>query len=189
MGNIIKSIYVGFIILLTIGTIHAEDLKDGFMGTKWKSDLSAITNFLKLNEKDNISYYVNPTVKYMINDITIPQVIYGAYSNKFFAVFIDIDTYEIYSQTKDYISEKYGSPKTTIKINPDRTIHTWKHQEAKIKLKLNEETGKMKLAFYYTPLSTKLNEERLEAYQEGSKRFLDKVDKERAVETLELMKF
>jgi hypothetical protein len=46
----------------------------------------------------------------------------------------------------------------------------------------------MKLAFYYTPLSTKVNELRQEAFQEKTKRFLD-VDKERAVQSLDLLKF
>jgi len=188
MKIFIKSVYVWLIILLSVGTIHAEDLKDGFMGTKWETDLSETTNFLKLNETDDVSYYINPTVKYMINDITISQLIYGTYSNKFFAVFVDIDTYELFSKMKEYLSEKYGSPKMTITINPDRTIHTWKHHEAKIKLKLNEESGEMKLAFYYTPLSTKLNEERLEAYQARPRRIRDRVDQERALETMERMR-
>ncbi len=38
-----------------------------------------------------------------------------------------------------------------------QTIYRWKHQGIKIKLKLYELEGKMKLAFYYTPLSNKLN--------------------------------
>ena len=188
MGNIIKSIYVWFIIVLSIGTIHAEDLKDGFMGTKWETDLSGTTNFLKLNEKDDVSYYVNPTKAYVIKDIEIPQLIYGTYSNKFFAVFVDIGTYELFSKMKEYISEKYGSPKMTIKINPDRTIYSWQRHDSKIKLKLNEESGKMKLAFYYTPLSKKLNEERLEAYQARPRRIRDRVDQERALETMERMR-
>jgi hypothetical protein len=177
------------IILSGIGPIHASDLKDSFMGTRWKTDLSASTKFLKLNEKDEITYYVNPSVVHTFGDIKIYQVIYSCYTNQFFAVYIQIDNYETFNQMKDHISEKYGRPKMTIKINPDRTIYIWKHHDAKVKLKLNEETGDMKLAFYYTPLSRKVNEERLEAYQETNKGFLKKVDKERAVETLDLMKF
>jgi hypothetical protein len=189
MKNLIRSICVWLIILSGIGTLNAADLKDEFMGTKWKTDLSASTKFLKLDEKDEISNYVNPSVVHTFGDIKIYQVIYSCYSNKFFAVFIQIDTYEIFNQMKDHISEKYGRSKMTIKINPDRTIHTWKHHGTKIKLKLNEETGNMKLAFYYTPLSAKVNEERLEQYQESTKGFLKNIDKERAVETLDLMKF
>jgi len=46
------------IILVSIGAIHAADLKDGFMGTMWKTDLSASPDFVKIDEQDQISNYV-----------------------------------------------------------------------------------------------------------------------------------
>ena len=61
------------------------------------------------------------------------------------------------------------------------------YQKTKIKLKQNLETGDMMLGFYYTPLSSKVNELQGEAYQKSKPRI--EVDRERAVETLELMKF
>jgi hypothetical protein len=170
------------------GALQAADLKDGFMGTKWKTDLSTLENFLKISEKDDLSYYVNPTVVYAINDVKIPQVIHAAYQSKFFAVYIGIDSFDDYSKIKRYITEKYGKSKMKIMIDPDRTIHSWKQGDAKIKLKLNEENGDMKLGFYYTPLSTKVNVALQEAFQQETKPFLD-VNKDRAVETLDLMKF
>ena len=188
MRFLIRFIYTSLIIVFSFGLLQAADLKDGFMGTKWQTDLSGVENFLKINEKDDLSYYVNPTVVYVINNIEIPQVIYGAYQNKFFAVYIAIDTFEVYSNLRRYITEKYGKSKMKIKIDPDRTIHSWKHGDAKIKLKLNEENGDMKLGFYYTPLSAKVNAAQQEALQKETKRFID-VNKDRAVETLELMKF
>ncbi len=42
----------------------------------------------------------------------------------------------------------------------DRTIYIWDFLEVKIKLKHYEEREEAKLAFYYTPLSTKVNEAR-----------------------------
>ena len=179
--------YICLIVIFSFGFSQAADLSDGFMGTKWQTDLSGVENFLKINEKDELSYYVNPTVKYVINDIEIPQVVYGAYQNKFFAIYIGIDTFDEYSNLRRYITEKYGKSKMKIKINPDRTVHSWKQGDTKIKLKLNEETGDMKLGFYYTPLSNKVNAAQQEALQKETKRF--KVDQERAVETLDLLKF
>lgn len=187
MMNMFRFLYVCLIITFSFGLSQATEIKDGFMGTKWQTDLSSVENFLKINEKEELSYYVNPTVVYVINDIKIPQVIYGAYQNKFFAVYIGIDTFDVYSSLKRYITEKYGRSKMKIKINPDRTTHSWKQGDIKIKLKLNEETGDMKLGFYYTPLSNKVNAAQQEALQKEARRF--KVDKERAVETLDLMKF
>jgi hypothetical protein len=101
-----------------LGTVHAADLKEGFMGTKWQTDLNSLSNFLKIEEKENISYFVNPTVVHVIDDVKIPQVVYGAYENKFFAVYIQLDNFEVYNQMKRYITEKYGRPKMTMQINP-----------------------------------------------------------------------
>jgi hypothetical protein len=178
---------LGLIVALSFGPLQAADLKDGFMGIPWQADISDRENFLKVKEAGDLSYYVNPTVQYAINDINIRQVIYGAYQKKFFAIYIDIETFDVYSDLKRYITDKYGRSKMKIKINPDRTIHSWNHGEAKIKLKLNEENGEMKLGFYFEPLSSKVNAAQQEAFQEESKRF--NVNQERAVETLDLLKF
>jgi hypothetical protein len=43
-----------------------------------------------------------------------------------------------------------------------QTIYIYDYHEIKIKLKHYETEGTYKLAFYYTPLSAKLNERRLE---------------------------
>jgi hypothetical protein len=41
-------------------------------------------------------------------------------------------------------------------------VYRWKDADVKIKLKMIEAKGQFKMAFYYSPLSLKLNEERLE---------------------------
>ena len=187
MKNLMRLTGACLVVLFGISPLQATDLKDGFMGTKWQTDLSQTKNFLKIEEKNDLSYYVNPTVVHVINNIKIPQVIYGAYKQKFFAVYIHVEKSESFSQLKRYITEKYGKPKTTMRINPDRIIHTWKHHEARIRLKQNDETGDMKLGFYYTPLSSKVNEIQAEAFQKSKRKI--QVDKERAVETLDLLKF
>jgi hypothetical protein len=77
-----------------------------------------------------------------------------------------------------------------------QTIHQWKHQKIKIKLKLYELDGRMKLAFYYTPLSNQVNEaqqgdfpavsEREFTLDEGSKQEIQKDLKlERALNVME----
>lgn len=184
----IRLIAVGIIIIIisSIGTIHAANLKDGFMGTMWKADLSASPDFVKIDEQNEISNYVRPSVVHTVGDIKIYPVIYSCFANEFFAVHFQNDII-IFSQLRNYFNQKYGSSRTTTRINPRRTINTWNHHNAKIKLKLNRETGKIKLSFYYTPLSAKVNEIRLEAYQENTRSFLDRIDRERALEILDMM--
>jgi uncharacterized protein YcgL (UPF0745 family) len=189
MRNSNRSICIFFLILLAVGTAQAQDLEEGFLGLPWKTNLSTQEEFLKTGEKNEVSYYVNPKKVYVINNIKIPFVVYGAYIDKFFAVYMNIESIDVYSQMKRYITEKYGSPKMTmtLSLQNDIKIFIWKNKDTKIKLKLNETSGDMKLAFYYTPLSSRVNEALEEAYEMTSKGF--KFDKERAVEALDLLKF
>jgi hypothetical protein len=89
---------------------------------------------------------------------------------------------------RDYFNQKYGSSETTTRLNPRRTINKWSHHDAEIRLKLNRETGKLKLSFYYTPLSAKVDKIRLEAYQENTRSFLDRINTDRAEEFMDMMR-
>ena len=48
----------------------------------------------------------------------------------------------------------------------EQTVYKWNYKNIKIKLKLNEKDGKMKLAFYYTPISIGVNEQQQEMLKE-----------------------
>ncbi len=185
----IRLTIMGIIIIIvsSIGTIQAADLKDGFMGIRWKSDLSASPDFVRIDEEGEISNYIKPSVVHTVGDIKIYPVVYSCFANEFFAVYFQNDII-IFSRLRNYFNQKYGSSITTTRFNPRRSINTWNHHDVEITLKLNRETGKLKLSFYYTPLSVKVNEQRLEAYQENTRRFLDRIDKDRAVEMMDMMR-
>lgn len=179
MGTIIT-------IISSMGAIHAADLKDGFMGIRWKSDLAASPDFVKISDQDQISNYIKPSVVHTVGDIEIYPVVYSSFANEFFAVYFQNDII-VFSRLRNYFNQKYGSSKTTTRLNPRRTANTWNHHDVEITLKLNRETGKLKLSFYYMPLSVKVNAKRLEAYQENTRSFLDRINKDRAVELLDMM--
>ena len=170
-----------------IGAIQAADLKDGFMGISWKSDLSASPDFVKIAEQDEISNYIRPSVVHTVGDTKIYPVVYSCFAKEFFAVYYQYDII-IFSQLRNFFNQKYGSSQTTTQLNPRRTLNRWNHHEVEIKLKLNRETGKLKLSFYYTPVSVKVNENRLEAYQENTRTFLDRINRQRAMEVLDMMR-
>ena len=139
------------------GLLHAAELKESFLGVKWGTNISELPNFKKIAGKEDVAYYKNPTKIYTVFEVENPSVIYGFYKDQFFATYIQVDTFTVFERVKDHISEKFGAPKTILKMKARQTIYRWKHQDIKIKLKLFELKGKMKLAFYYTPLSNKLN--------------------------------
>ena len=163
MGKLKIFIYgVGFLFFFS-GIAGAADIQDDFLGVKWTTNISELPDFKKLSGKDDVAYYENPTEIYTVFEVKNPSVIYGFYKGQFFATYIQVNTFTVFERVKEHISEKFGPPKTTLKMKARQTIHRWKHQGIKIKLKLFELEGKMKLAFYYTPLSNKVNEA-----QEGS---------------------
>jgi len=163
MGKLKIVIYgLGFLFILS-GGLYAAELNESFLGLKWGTNISELPKFKKISGKDDVAYYKNPDKIYTVFEVENPSVIYGFYKDQFFATYIQVNTFTVFERVKEHISEKFGPPKTTLRMKARQTIHKWKHQDIKIKLKLFELEGKMKLAFYYKPLSNKLNEA-----QEGS---------------------
>lgn len=193
-----KKVY--FLLLITVfltgaARLQAADLKDGFFDLAWKTDLSQADGFRKISENVNVSYFVNPKRAYKIADVKIMDVLYGSFANQFFAVYINIEAIDTFTQLRRYINQKYGQPKRKF-INmgqPDQqTISQWKYKQTKIKLKLYRNRELMKMAFYYTPLSIQVNEEQQEAFQETTKKPLFPLNETRmqqAEELRDLMRF
>jgi hypothetical protein len=161
----IKFVICGLAILFALtGVLQGAELNDSFLGVKWGTNISELPTFKKLSGKEDLAYYENPTKAYTVFEIENPSVVYGFYKDQFFATYIQVDTFKVFERVKAHISEKFGTPKTILRMKSQQTIYRWKHQNIKIKLKLFELEGKMKLAFYYTPLSDKLNEAQLGSF-------------------------
>jgi len=158
MRNFKYMIYGLALLFILTGILHAAELNDSFLGIKWGTNISALPNFIKISGKDDVAYYENPVKIYTVFEVENPSVIYGFYKDQFFATYIQVDTFMVFERVKEHISEKFGTPKTILKMKSRQTIYRWKHQDIKIKLKLFEVQGKMKLAFYFAPLSSQLNE-------------------------------
>lgn len=187
-----KSIYLIILIsvfLLSRGSLYAADLKDGFFDIQWRTDLSQTAGFKKVGENLNVSYFINPKRVYTINDIKIADVVYGSYANQFFAVYINIETIEVFAQLRRHMNRNYGLPKITRAMPSEQTTYQWKHKKTKIKLKTYENKNNMKLAFYYTPFSRLANESQQETFQENFKspRFpLDNSKRQNALDLMDL---
>ena len=84
----IRLIAAGIVIIIvsSIGTIHAADLKDGFMGVRWKSDLSASPDFVKIDEEGQISNYIRPSLIHTVGDVKVYPVVYSSFANEFFLI-------------------------------------------------------------------------------------------------------
>ncbi len=170
------------------GLLHAAELKESFLGVKWGTNISALPEFKKIAGKEDVAYYENPTKIYTVFEVENPSVIYGFYKDQFFATYIQVDTFTVFERVKEHISEKFGTPKTILKMKARQTIYRWKHQGIKIKLKLFELEGKMKLAFYNSALSHDLNQKQLDEINESSFRFFP-IEKNKKPEKIKFLVF
>lgn len=179
----IKSFCLVLVFSLSCGIVHSADLKDGFMETPWGSEVKNLVNFSKVKANGNVSYYVNPSRVFEFKENKIQNVIYGFYNEQFFAVYIKIDKIELFGEVKNYMTTKYGEPAQKMSMKSGLKTYRWKYKNVKMKLKENQKDGNVKLAFYYTPLSSKINEDRQEIFVEKSVKWFP-IDKERPPETL-----
>jgi hypothetical protein len=160
-----KQILYGLVLMfISAGILHGTDLQEGFLGTNWGADISDLTGLSKLSQKGDVSYYRNPQKSYTVFGIDTANVIFGFFKDKFFAVYIAVDSIEVFDRTKNHLTQKFGSPLTILKTKNQQTIFSWKQTNTRIKLKLYEKDGKIKLAFYNTPLAKKVNQAQREIF-------------------------
>jgi hypothetical protein len=166
----------------------AADLGSGFMDIPWATAVDELDQLRRIYSKSPVDFFMNPNKLHVIQGYEIPDLVYGFYNQQFFAVYINIDTIEVYSHLKRYISDKYGEPKMEMSSKSQQTIYKWTYKGVRIKLKYKEASGKMKLAFYYLPLAQALNEATLDGYQERSWRVLP-VEKDKRPNAIPLLVF
>jgi hypothetical protein len=170
----VKTIIIIAALVMLFPPVHAAELESGFMDTKWTTLVKDLKDFTIVAGSERIAYYVNPQRKYVFFGKEIPDdVVYGFYDDKFFAVYVDIEGIDIFSQIKSYIQQKYGVPNKTSRetrsdlptltnrreTRGDLTTYTWKLNQVQIKFKHHETTGKMKISFYYLPIAKQVNAE------------------------------
>ena len=188
MRRLALLIYIAAFVLAGIGVSRAADLQDGFMGIQWGTDIADLPDFVKVAEKNDVIYYGNPKKSYTLFGVDVPYVTYAFHSAKFFAAYVDVASIDVFGKLKDHISRKYGPPRTTLDFNAGQRIYNWKHQDTKIKLKLYENDGKMKLGFYYEPLTRKVNKAQREAFPPPRKPVFP-LDERRLGEAMEVFGF
>jgi hypothetical protein len=170
----LKAIMAATFLGMLFAPVLAAELESGFMDTKWSTSLKDLKGFTQVGGSEKIAYYVNPQRKYTFFGTEIPDdVVYGFYDDKFFAVYVNIEGIDIFSQIKSYIQKKYGMPNKTSRetrsdlptlssrreTRGDLTTYIWKIKQTQIKFKHHETSGKMKLSFYYLPIAKQVNAE------------------------------
>jgi hypothetical protein len=135
---------------------------------KWGSSVSENPDLSLVHKTDLAAYYAKKNTIYMISSQPVPGVFYGFYNDKLFAAFIKLRSHNQCSSLKDAFDTKYGDAKSTFDPESGQRVDRWENGNVIIKLKMIEDKGQFKIAFYYAPLSNSLNEERLENIPPGT---------------------
>jgi hypothetical protein len=162
-----KLILIGLPVMLLCTAAMGYDLQQGLHGMKWGSSVAENADLTKIHETAFAAYYAKPNTYYQMSSQPIPGVFYGFYDDKFFAAFIKLRSPDQFSKLKQAFDTKYGDAKSAYNTLSKQQVYRWKDGDVKIKLKMIEAKGQYKMVFYYAPLSTKLNEQRLENIPPG----------------------
>jgi hypothetical protein len=150
----------------------ASNLTEGFLGVPWGGSSGGVEGIEKIHQKGDLIYYIKSDAVYTVGDVELQDVIFGFHRDRFFAVYLRIDSPKVFQAVKDYMQERYGFPKTTWSASTEHTGFSWKHQDIKMKLKTGDKNSRMKLGFYYTPISNAINEKEQEMNREKAYEFL-----------------
>jgi len=100
---------------LLVTPVQAAGLESGFMDTQWSTPSKDLNGFTKEGGSEKMAYYVNHQRKYTFFGTDVPnKVVYGFYEGTFFAVYVNIEGIDIFSQIKSYIQHNYGAPQMDI---------------------------------------------------------------------------
>ncbi|MCP4343784.1 MAG: hypothetical protein GY799_34155 [Desulfobulbaceae bacterium] len=183
-----KVIFIVFF-TLSLGNLSvAAELQDGFMDYKWGESISQYPKLTGLYTKGDVTFYSNPGESFTVDDIAVDDVVYGFYQGSLFAVYIGIDALDTYDKIMLHMKLKYGFPDTKTSARDHLTTIQWKYQDVAIKLKTDEVGGKMKLAFYYRPISRDLKKDQIDEISEKSYRFFP-IDKTKTPKLVPFLEF
>ena len=171
MRNIMKLFTLMVLGMALVAPIQAADLQEGIFGVNWGKHISRLNSFKELGSNAQIYFYANPKVLHVVNGIEVAEVIYGFYTQQFFAVYLKLEEVAEFKKFKQSLIQKYGNPKITLTAKREQTIYQWKYHQVKIKLKFYNKDQTMKLAFYYLPISKQVNEALMESYQDKSRKW------------------
>ena len=156
-------VFLGILlILVAYTTTSAFELQRGMHGMPWESSISQYAHLTKVRESNQVAYYVNSKMIYQVVNQSVTGVFYGFYQDQFFSVHIKLRSREQFDHLNRLFIENYGKPKVEKDATGQNVVYRWKDGDVKIKVKFKESIGDIKLAVYYAPISTMLNEKYLE---------------------------
>jgi hypothetical protein len=162
--------------------------ENGFSGLRWGAEISSLPDFESFRKQDEVEYFRTPDKVYTIFDVDVENVVFGFHQKEFFAAYVQIRSLDVYGKLKQRLTQAYGNPKMKLVAKTEQTIYRWKSKDVKVKLKVDEIDGLMKLGVYYSPISEKVNEKASDLYFDDSPKFFP-VEKDKQPERIPILRF
>lgn len=175
------------LVFLMLGSGSATALQKGMFQYQWGESASNHIYLTEMGKKDDVTYYSHPGEIYTVGDIIVDKEVYGFYKDQLFGAYFNIESLEVYDLLVRHLREQYGLPTSKL-TEDDEHILKWKEGKITIKLKMNKNSQKMKLAFYYQPISKELNAQQWEDLDTDSFRFVP-IEADKKPEKLVLFEF
>lgn len=157
-----KSITLMALILTLALPAAAENLAQGMHGMSWGSAISQYPHLVKVREAGPVAYYVDADTLYSLSRQPVSDVTYGVCQGRFFAVYIKLKSPDQFYYTERHFRAQYGAPKRSSAAEGREVVYRWAKDDVKVKLKMNESTGDIKLGIYYAPIANTLNQAQAE---------------------------
>lgn len=141
---------------------HASALQAGIHGMTWGAHANSYPHLVKVREAGAAAYYTDRNTLYHAVGQPVSGVIYGFYRDQLFGAYIKLSSPNQAYYLEKHFSTEYGPAKVTTAGSSTQTVYRWEDDDLKIKLKINEGAGEIKLGIYYQPLSTELNQTQAE---------------------------
>lgn len=188
MKNFIFATFMIFLVSAGPNKAYTAPFEDGFSGIRWGAEVSELPAFESFRKQDRVEFYRTPLKVYTIFDMDVEDVIFGFYENKFFAAFVQIQSMDVYGKLRTHLTQAFGQPEMELIMKTEQTVYSWKGKDIKIKIKIREEDGIMKLGVYYSPISTQVNERTGNLYFDSSPEFFP-IERDKKPERIPILRF
>lgn len=179
------------LVLAGIVALHAplhakpgDGIRNGIGGLAWGVNLADLEGLEVLYKKGDALYCVDRNRSYTVEKFNLGYIIYGFYKNKLYSAHVKITELDVYSVVKQKLIDAFGVPRFTMDM--DGEIYTWKDKDLKVKLKRSQDATRMKVSFYFAPLSNLLSAG--DRKQEDAIRFLP-IEKGKTPNMIPLLNF
>ena len=129
-------------------------------GMQWGAPASDYPEFSAVGEQGEVRRYVKKNESLAIANIKPERVVYGFYRDRYFAAYLMFPSASGFESVKAHVIDLYGSPRAQLRVS--QTVYIWERKNVKVKLKRFEKEKGFKVGLYFTPISTEVNDSRLE---------------------------